>query len=356
MTSSNSHLRRQARLGYVNAIATLLNQSLHRQNCSATVERQEKILKIVITGKTEAPDPAIAARIQRGLLQIRPAMTHQAVIYGQRAGDISPQWSETVSLVSPATTATAAPTTTETATSSSSSSAREEKASADNEQQAALSEWVKTHCPVDVSRPRPRPQQKLTPRILRLLAWEVAVLSCAFAPIVIYLISTQGLSRVAQISPDLMAQIARRHVATNGTGLGLLSLTPLALIVFVFCIRPLALQEGTVLATQGRWRPSYGSAVIIHLVVLILMAIINSVIIQPLIPTTPIARWVLFGLTEVGLYGSILRLPSSQSQGWWWPTCGAVLFMEVVTQLPLRLMAPVLNEFAARLELFRIFF
>ncbi|MGK7891531.1 MAG: hypothetical protein AB4042_19545 [Leptolyngbyaceae cyanobacterium] len=340
MTHKVSDLLSLAQQGQEPAIATLLNQSLQKHNLSATVVRQGLILRILVTGPT-VPAQSIALYLQQTLLQIDPAFTNTAVIGGQQTGDRRPQWTETVSLTDPGILSIPAEPT---------AVNPEAETPAFASQQVTLEPLTAQPATLPSVQENPPAQSNLTPHILKLLAWELGTLFCAFAPIMVYLFSIQEISRIAELSPDLMADMASAY----DQGMVLLGVVPLALLVFILGVRPLALQEGTVLATGVRWRLPYISAFGIHLAVLIVMLMADATVGQSLFSRIPIARVLLLGMMELGLYRAMLRFPPNSPRGWW-PMVAAVLFMEGMTRLPLWLMSPLLNELTDPIRTFQLF-
>jgi hypothetical protein len=207
------------------------------------------------------PAPEIATRVERGLRQIRPALIKQALIYGQRPGDLVPQWSETIQLVTPA--------------------------------------------------PQPVPRSQSTQPTFqfesgKLMAWGFGLLACLIIPVFNFI----------------------------------------ALLAFILGFAPFALQQGTVIASGGRWRLSYGSALGNYLIVSILTGI--AYLIASIFGSLALQLGVLI-LAEFIFYLWFINVPGAFREEGAWIIAKAVLFMNLVTVIPLIIAILLIHAFAIAL-------
>ncbi|MGD1907053.1 MAG: hypothetical protein ACFB0C_13795 [Leptolyngbyaceae cyanobacterium] len=329
MTSNSSFLIERARRGHVNAIADLLNQSFSRRNLKATVERQGSTLRIIVEGELP-PAPEIATQVERGLRQIRPALIKEVLIYGQRPGDLVPQWSESFDLAPspPAATPTAvAPVTTPAATPTPATPV------------AAPPAEASSHSTSGTVRRRPRPKLKTRlPLLLGLIVvvWVVIPLLAGM-----FGVGLPNSSRAAAgwaVERSLMTELALN------TG-GIL----LPMLIAILGLLPMAIQEGTVLLTGRTFRLGYWTAFSLNLITLI-FAFIGTFIVWLVVTFVlgvvngPLALFFPF-LIQAYMYGVVIS-PPGETLGFG-RGLGLTLFVDMVAfVLPLLTLFPLLLMFS----------
>ncbi|MEO1446446.1 MAG: hypothetical protein AAFV46_09460, partial [Cyanobacteria bacterium J06635_11] len=111
----------QAKQGNPDAIASLMNQTLAKQNRHIRVLRQAHQYKLLVEGEEVPPQAATVNWITQGLRKLAIPDAKVAIIYGKAKQSKQPEWQQSIQLGTPEVQAAPAPepTTTETVESTS---------------------------------------------------------------------------------------------------------------------------------------------------------------------------------------------------------------------------------------------
>jgi hypothetical protein len=96
MTDSN--LLELAKLGDPQAIATLMNQSLQSRGMSATVDRQDDCLEVILEGERVPNRQALTAFVQQGINNLGVQSIRSIRIVGQQFGASYPAWMQEIQI------------------------------------------------------------------------------------------------------------------------------------------------------------------------------------------------------------------------------------------------------------------
>ena len=92
------HILELAKQGDPEAIALLMNQSLQPRGMTATVERQEDLLEVVLEAERVPSREALTAFVQKGIANLGVESIRFVRIVGQQSGAMLPAWMQELDL------------------------------------------------------------------------------------------------------------------------------------------------------------------------------------------------------------------------------------------------------------------
>lgn len=98
---------KRARQGDVDAIAQLINQSLQTDGVSASAQRNDQHLKILLESAIPLDRDTVLPRIHQGMIRLAIPGLYEVSIYSKRTDSEFPDWSATVALPEEPTTESA---------------------------------------------------------------------------------------------------------------------------------------------------------------------------------------------------------------------------------------------------------
>jgi hypothetical protein len=98
---SELSLVERARLGQVDAIAALMNSSLHRLGIQARAAWQDNRLYVLLESAQPPDQRPCIEFIRQGLAQLQRIQAESAVVYGRGLGQTVPSWVQQIELTSP---------------------------------------------------------------------------------------------------------------------------------------------------------------------------------------------------------------------------------------------------------------
>jgi formylglycine-generating enzyme required for sulfatase activity len=92
------HILELAKQGDPNAIATLMNQSLHPRGMTARVDRQGEVLEVILEAERVPNKDALTAFVQKGINNLSLESIRSVRIVGRQIGTAFPEWIQELQL------------------------------------------------------------------------------------------------------------------------------------------------------------------------------------------------------------------------------------------------------------------